>query len=257
MKNKIRIIVICFIVFIGITGVILLSKPKKVKENNNIKSEVSEVIKTKVVEKNNDETETEENETVAKNDNLIIKNDYWETTSSAPQNTKFTKEETAVEYKEESSEQYTEKIIQEIPVVEIPVVETIEVVENEVLGTENQTNEVITTVSSTTPDFSSSTNMQAIKASADLVFQADGAADNEASGLILKPTECYVSYFGRAYADICGVYLNNDTNIVNLVVNARLNDTAWNCMSAAMSEIFPNGATLVAAARQDCESSNT
>lgn len=137
----------------------------------------------------------------------------------------------------------------ETPVIETEVVESVEEPEVSEIMSNNELIE--TTVVSVDVDFSTSSNLQAIKLSADEQIHAECGGGNEYTGFILTPDTVYISYFGAIADNICTVRKNENT--VTLTINAELNDLAWNCMSAALSEIFPNGATLASACRKDCE----
>lgn len=139
----------------------------------------------------------------------------------------------------------------EVSAESVDKVEEVAEVESITIETVNTNQAVETTVSSVDANFASSANLQAIKASADAQIHAECGGGNEHTGFILTPDTAYISYFGAIADNICTVRMNSDT--VSLTINAELNDLAWNCMSAALSEVFPNGATLAAACRKDCE----
>lgn len=245
-KNLNKIVIgISVLVAIGIGSLIILNNNKETKPEEVVKvTETVEVPKeeTKVVEEVLPEEEASEPE---EKEFLVMKKDYWNEASPLPTKVAVKEESTEVASEVENNVVVEEPVVENNVIVEEPVAEEMKAITT---GTE-------TTVASSSPDFSSSANLQAVKASADAQIHTECGGGNEGTGFILTPDCAYITYFGKIADDICRISYNDST--VVLVVNAELNDMAWNCMSAAMSEIFANGSTLIAECRKDCESSNT
>ena len=160
----------------------------------------------------------------------------------------------STEYWEESEAESTEVKEPEIEIIESA--ESVPADEEPAASTENSNNivysEPVGTGNSSSIDFTSSSNLQTVKADADAKIHAECGGGNENTGFIIESDTTYITYHGKQDFVQCSVSVVGDK--VSVSVNTNLNDVAWGCIGATLSEIFPNGYTLASAMRNDCES---
>lgn len=249
-KNSKKIIIgVIILVALGIGAYFFLTNEKEELVDNSDKVEwiVPEGLKSKPVEETEEVVEPETVESTE-----IVESEETENAESSNRTLSVYDAKQFLEGKKTHTvEISTENEVSTEPEIieSVEVAEPVEVISNEVTYSEPSG-----TGNTSAVNFAGSANLQAVKANADAQIHAECGGGNENTGFILETSHAYVTYHGKQDFVQCSIGVEGDT--VKVVINSNLNDIAWECIGATLSEVFPNGYTLASAARRDCENGN-